>query len=134
MINLWADAFTLGTDYKKTFSEEVDKLIKQDLTVDFKNKIVQAITDAYVEQTGEIPDSYELTRLGTWIAVDKSRDPDKVRNTEYPVLSTGQIKLRWRRELVSDTVGDISDGSTHKINGKRKPKNYKVFGEYEGGY
>jgi hypothetical protein len=134
MKSLYENTFQLGTNFKATFTEEVDKLIAQDLTVEFKNKLVQGITDAYVDQTGEVPDSYELTRLATWIVEDKSRDPDKVTNTEYPVLSAGQIKLRQRRELVSEYISESSDSTKHKINGKRKPKSFKVFGEYEGGY
>jgi hypothetical protein len=134
MKSLYENTFQLGTNFKVTFTEEVDKLIAQDLTVEFKNKLVQGITDAYVDQTGEVPDSYELTRLATWIVEDKSRDPDKVTNTEYPVLSAGQIKLRQRRELVSEYISESSDSTKHKINGKRKPKSFKVFGEYEGGY
>jgi hypothetical protein len=134
MKSLYENIFSIGTDFKITFSNEVDKLIAQDLTVEFKNKLVQGLTDAYVDQTGKVPDSYELERLATWIVEDKSRDPDKVTNTEYPVLSTGQMKLRHRRELVNEHIAETSNSTKHKINGKRKPKNFKVFGEYEGGY
>jgi hypothetical protein len=134
MKSLYENIFSIGTDFKTTFSNEVDKLIAQDLTVEFKNKLVQGLTDAYVDQTGKVPDSYELERLATWIVEDKSRDPDKVTNTEYPVLSQGQIKLRHRRELVNEHIAETSNSTKHKINGKRKPKNFKVFGEYEGGY
>jgi hypothetical protein len=133
MKTLYENTFAIGTSYKETFVQEVDKLVKQDLTVEFKNKLVQGLTDAYVEQTGKVPDSYELQRLATWIVEDKSRDPDKVTNTEYPVLSAGQMKLRHRRELVSEYIAESSDSTKHKINGKRKPKSFKVFGEYEGG-
>ena len=132
MKTLFENKFIRGTDYK-TLSEEVSKLIKQDLTVEFKNKFIQAITDAYWEQTGELPSSYELERLATWLVVDKTNDPHKVSKTEFPILSEGQKKRRQRRELVSDTVGETSDSTKHRINGRRKPKNFKVFGEYGGG-
>jgi hypothetical protein len=134
MKTLYDGLFTTGTNYKETFTQKVDELVKQDLTVEFKNKLVQGLTDAYVEQTGKVPASYDLERLATWIVEDKSRDPDKVTNTEYPILSEGQVKLRQRREMVSEHIADTSSSTKHKINGKRKPKNFKVFGEYEGGY
>jgi hypothetical protein len=133
MITLYDSIFTQG-NYKETFSHEVEKLIKQDLTNDFKNKLIKALTDAYVEQTGKIPDSYELTRLATWLVEDKTRDPDKVTNTEYPILSEDQYRLRRRRELIYGHLEDTSSSGIHRINGKRKPKSFKVFGEYEGGY
>lgn len=133
MKSLYVGKFSSG-NYKTTFTEEVDQLVKQDLTPEFKNKIVQALTDVYIEETGKVPASFELDRLSTWIVEDKSRNPDKVTNTEFPVLSESQIKLRRRREMVSEHIAETSSSSTHKMNGKRKPKSFKVFGEYEGGY
>jgi len=134
MITLYENIFSIGTDYKTTFVQEVDKLIKQDLSVEFKNKLVKALTEAYIEQTGKIPDSYELSRLATWIVEDKTNDPHKVSKTEYPILSHDQYKLRKRREVVQGHIADTSSSGKHKINGKRSPKNFKVFGEYEGSY
>jgi hypothetical protein len=134
MKTFYENIFLKGTNYKATFSGEVDKLVKQDLTDEFKNKIIQALTDAYIEQTGEIPDSYQLSRLATWLVEDKENDPDKVTNTEYPILSESQLKLRKRREVVNQNIENTSDSGKHRLNGKRKPKNFKVFGEYEGGY
>jgi hypothetical protein len=134
MKTLYENIFVRGTDYKNTFVQEVDKLTKQDLTVEFKNKLIQGLTDAYVEQTGEVPDSYELSRLATWLVEDKENDPDKVTNTEYPILSESQIKLRKRREMPNQYLENTSSSGKHKLNGKKKPKNFKVFGEYEGGY
>jgi hypothetical protein len=134
MKTLFDNLFVIGTDYKATFTEEVDKLVKQELTNDFKNKLIQALTDAYIDQTGKVPDSIELSRLATWIVEDKTNDPHKVSKTEYPILSIDQMKTRWRRETVKEDIGDTSNSGKHKSNGKRYPKNFKVFGEYEGGY
>jgi hypothetical protein len=133
MITFYENIFTHG-NYKETFTKEVDKLVRQDLSDDFKNKLIKALTDAYIEQTGKVPDSYELTRLASWLVEDKTNDPDKVTNTEYPILSESQLKLRLRRETPHHAVENFSPSSRHKINGKKAPKNFKVFGEYEGGY
>lgn len=127
---MYEDAFTHG-NFKETFSECVDELIVQEFSEDFKIIMIQALTDAYVEQTGTVPDSHELSRLTTWLVVDKSNDPHKVSRTEYPVLSVHQQKLRARRELVNDNMENKSSSSKHRINGKRSPKSFKVFGEYE---
>lgn len=132
MEKLYEGKFRVGTDYMATFSEEVDKLITQDLTIEFKNKLIEGITDAYISQTGDIPDPYELTRLGTWLVTNKDDNHvDKVTREEYPVLSESQIKLRQRRELVSDRLDYKSESTQHRINGKRKPKVFKVFGQYD---
>lgn len=128
------DGLFLEGNYKETFSHEVDKLIQQDLTDDFKILLSRALTDSYIEQTGNVPDSIELSKLATWLVVDKSRDPDKVANTEYPILSDSQQKLRSRRERPNQTLERTSSSAMHRINGKRKPKKFKVFGEYDGAY
>lgn len=133
MKEMFKDKFAKGTDFKQSLIDQVDLLVKQELTVEFKNKLVQGLIDAYFEQTGKIPDSKQLDALATWIVVDKTNDPHKVSKTEYPVLSHGQIKRRQSRELVSDIIGETSESVKHKLNGTRKPKNFKVFGEYGGG-
>lgn len=131
MEKLYEGYFPIETDYKTTFKEEVDKLIAQELTVEFKNTLIQGLTDAYINQTDELPDEHELTRLGTWLVNDPTNNPHKVALEEYPVLSEGQFKFRQRRELVSDRLDKKSDSSKHRINGKRKPNTFKVFGEFE---
>lgn len=131
METIFSGKFSVG-DYKKAFVEEVDVLVKQDLTPEFKNKLIYAITETYWEETQRLPDSYELERLTTWLVEDKSRDPDKVTNTEYPILSDSQMKLRKRREFASEHLAEQSDSAVHKINGKKKPKAFRIFGDYEG--
>lgn len=134
MITLYDGMFQRGTDYKKAFTTEVDKLTAQNFTDEFKIKLIHLVTEAYFEQTGETPDSFELSRLTSWLVEDKENDPDKVTNTEYPILSESQIKLRKRRESASPYIESSSSSAKPKMNGSRKPKSFKVFGEYEGGY
>jgi hypothetical protein len=131
---MFDNLFIIGTDYKATFTLEVDKLVNQEFSNDLKIKLIQALTDSYIEQTGKVPDPKELSRLATWLVEDKTNDPDKITNTNYPILSDQQYMLRRRRELIYEQLGDTSSSGKHKINGKRYPKNFKVFGEYEGSY
>jgi hypothetical protein len=131
METIFSGKFTTP-QFKEAFVQEVDVLVKQDLTPDFKNKLIYALTETYWEETQRLPDSYELERLTTWLVEDKSRDPDKVTNTEYPILSDSQMKLRKRRELASEHLAEQSISSKHKINGKKKPKAFRTFGDYEG--
>ena len=95
--------FKLGTDYKKAFRRAVNELLEEKMPVVWKNKAVQDLTDAYITQTGEIPDSDQLHRLANYILRDDlaNKMPDKVSRTEYPFLSRGQLKLRLKRERAS---------------------------------
>lgn len=134
MTSLYENLFLPETDFKQTFTKQVDELIIQELSNEFKIKFVNALVEAYYEQTGRVPDPYELSRLATWLVVDTTNNPHKISNTEYPILSHDQLKLRQRRELVHGSICSLSDSGKHRMNGRRSPKNFKVFGEYEGGY
>jgi hypothetical protein len=130
-LTMYEGKFQRGTDYKTSFVEEAEKLMAQELTPDFKNKLLTLLTEEYMVQTGEKPDSKTLNKLATWVLEDKSKNAHKMSTTEYPVLSWDQQKLRWRRELVSPDIETKTTSSQYKINGKRKPKQYKNFGEVE---
>ena len=97
---MYASSFTPGTDYKNAFRLAVDKLVATKMPVPWRNKAIEDLTDAYITQTGEIPDSDELVRLANYILQDDFSDrlSDKVSRTEYPILSRGQYKVRLRRE------------------------------------
>lgn len=69
-------------------------------------KQVTDITEWYYDQTGKhYRNTYFLDLLGTYLLADTLRDKSthKVKQTEYPVLSHTQQKLRNRRE---SRVGD----------------------------
>lgn len=130
-VKLYEGLFQKGTNYKETFAEEVQKLDVQRLTVEFKCWIVKQLVESYFDQVGEYPDSFQLTELADWILLEYENEPDKVTNTEYPVLSKRQLMRRQIREFSNDEVEKWSSSGKHKINGKRKPKRFMVFGEYQ---
>lgn len=89
------------------FEKEVDYLLEQKEIPPVQDRIQQVydLCELYYKQTGRTPQSYQLDRLGSYILADVLRDKDvhKVKNTEYPILSPTQQKLRNRRE---NRVGD----------------------------
>ena len=49
----------------------VDKLVTIKMPVPWRNKAVEDFTEAYIIQTGETPDSGQLTRLANYIIHDR---------------------------------------------------------------
>ena len=116
---MYANSFSPGTDYKKAFRLAVDTLTETKMPVPWRNKAITDLTDAYIEQTGETPDSKQLTRLANYILQDdlSEKFPDKVTRTEYPFLSRGQTKLRLNRERAS---GELVNHTKGKKPSRRK--------------
>lgn len=79
---------------------------KELLPLETRIKQVEELTEAYFIETGKhYNNSYYLDMLGTYLLADTLRDKGthKVKQTEYPILSHTQQKLRNRRE---SRVGD----------------------------
>lgn len=122
MIDLYSERFSSG-DFKTAFMEDVSELVNDvNLPVRWRIKAVDDLIEAYVQQTDERPDAAQLHRLADYILRDELSDPhpDKVSNTEFPILSTGQIKLRHGREYSGGDVAHYSRDIKHKLNGTRK--------------
>lgn len=90
------------------FEKDVEILVatKELLPLETRLKQVLDITEWYYKETGKhYNNTYFLEMLGTYLLADTLRDKSthKVKQTEYPVLSYTQQKLRNRRE---SRVGD----------------------------
>lgn len=121
-------------DYKTIFREKVQELVSlKDIPVKHRNYLSDWLIEEYFAQVSEVPDSYDLQVLATWIVADYNSARNKVTKTEYPILSDGQQAYRKRREIPNNILDYHSTSSKHKINGKRSPKGFQVFGEYAGG-
>lgn len=124
--------FLVGTDYKLAFEQQVDKLVKKDIPDDdTRNHMVHILIESYFTQTGKLPDQLQLGRLTNFI-LDEERNshPDKVTLTEYPILTGYQLKTRRNREFANEYVDTFTISGQHRVSGKKKPKIFKVFGEY----
>ncbi|MED4841564.1 hypothetical protein P9695_14925 [Weizmannia sp. CD-2023] len=124
--------FKKGTDFKATFAEEVQKLVSKDVDdCEIRNKLVNVLVEAYLKQTDQRPDKYQLAILANWIlAEEKNKHPDKVTKTEYPILTSYQLKVRRRREFANENIENFTDSCQYRVSGKHKPKRFKVFGNY----
>lgn len=120
---MYNDVFQPWTDYKTTFVEKVDELLEQDMTLEFRKKAVHDLVEAYIFQTGKVPDGLQLSRLADYILKDDLNDPhpDKVTRTEYPILSSRQLRLRSGRELSDEMIENKTNDKKHKLNGRRRP-------------
>ena len=94
--------------YRDKFEKDVEKLleIKEILPYETRYKQVEDLTEWYYSMTGKrYTNSYYLDLLGSYLLADELRDKSthKVKQTEFPILSHTQQKLRNRRE---SRVGD----------------------------
>lgn len=118
-----------ATDYKTEFNEAVTDLIAKGIADRAERMIaVQALTDAYIDSTGEQPDPTELERLTDYILREELLDPDpyKIAHTEYPFMSERQLDLRRDREMsatAAETVG--VDGQNYRRPKRRQRTDYE---------
>lgn len=101
-----------ATDYKSEMKSYVEslhaKVSAREITTAEAQGIVQGLTDAYVESTGERPDYRILERLGTVLLYDTYSDTyqDKMTRDEYPIESPTQETRRVEgRHQAKDIVG-----------------------------
>ncbi|MGF9741621.1 hypothetical protein ABEX38_30085 [Priestia megaterium] len=89
----------LDTDIEKVVA------VKELPPLDVRKQQIEYLIEYFWKVTGRKPKSYQLERMADYILADTLRDKatHKVKQTEYPVLSFTQMKLRNRRER---RVGD----------------------------
>ncbi|QGG47685.1 hypothetical protein [Heliorestis convoluta] len=123
---MYEDKFYPDGEYKQEFEEEVDVLIKKEQPLPWRIEAVKILTDIYVQRIGEMPESKQLERLANYILSDelKDRHPDKVANTEYPIFSDVQLKVRQRREVAFEKLEQMATNARDRKPKKQK-KSYK---------
>lgn len=126
--------FMKGTNYQQTFTEEVDRLLKsQPLpTAEERSQISNQLIEEYFTAIEETPPAKELSRLTDWILRDSTNNPDKVTTEEYPIFTELTSWRRGNREWSDGNIEHRTVSTQHKIQGKRKPKQFRTFGEYGG--
>lgn len=125
--------YSFAGNYKARFNEEVTKLIEINNMSGFANRTekmaeIQQLIDAYVVQTGEIPESSELERLTDAILSDELKSTYRAKATaaEYPFLSDRQLLTRNNSETpISAAHYHGSNGSDYRIPTKRKRSWYE---------
>lgn len=109
------------------FEQQVDLLLIQKELPDVQTRCKQVydLCEWFYKETGRIPQSYQLERLGNYLLADELRDKSthKVKHTEYPVLSHTQQKLRNRRE---SRVGDDNLDFIYNKEVENNPNHFKV--------
>ena len=112
-------------DYKVKFEEYVDKLEQNRIeNRSTRMYLVGLLCERYILLTGERPDSYQLNRLAGIILyeyMEGDSHPDKVTNTDFPILTESQTRRRHSGE-----VGDAPfltmghDGRGYSVPVRRK--------------
>lgn len=112
-----------GEDFKESFRQKTTDLVRDKILLyipkEHKISLLDKLIEDYVQETGQVPPSYSLTLLTTWLLHESENNPDKVTKEEYPVFSESQLKHRLKRELPTEYLDKTSDSSKHKISGRR---------------
>lgn len=117
-------------NYKVRLEREVTKLLAtldeegNPPIVEDRKKMIDALFDAYIEQTGDIPDGVQVQRLGNWLLLEemKNNHPDKVTRQEYPFMTKRQLRTRYKRERADEQIPETH--TQQKYLGGRKQSNY----------
>ncbi|MDC3413920.1 hypothetical protein [Terrihalobacillus insolitus] len=123
------DGIFIG-NYKVRLEREVTKLLAtlddegNPPTIEDRKKLIDALFDAYIDQTGEVPDGVQVQRLGNWLLLEemKNNHPDKVTRQEYPFMTKRQLRTRYRRERADEQIPETH--TKQKYLGGRKQSNY----------
>jgi hypothetical protein len=96
-------------DFDTSFRRSINALFKSNEPMEYKNSEVERMIEGYVAATGEYPSETFLEMLADVLLSDMLRDNDmtKIQKTEYPILSTNQMKRRNQYALIR---GRISHG------------------------
>lgn len=91
-------------------------------TIRERKYIIEALLEAYVNQTGRQPDGVQAQRLGNWLLLEQLTDshPDKVTREEYPFLTKRQLRTRYFRERADDTIPETHTRQKY-LGGTRSP-------------
>lgn len=77
-------------------------------SMDDRKKMVTALIDEYLAETGQVPLGPQIQRLANWLLYESLTDknPDKVTKEEYPILTKRQLKVRCRRERANEHIAE----------------------------
>lgn len=93
-------------DYDISFRRSIRQLTKESLSTSEITVETDEMIDQYLDDTGEIPSDSYLELMADAILNEELSDasPDKVTNTEYPILGDKQIRSRRRSEVPLNVV------------------------------
>jgi hypothetical protein len=103
----------VSCDYKSKFRAIIDDLFARAKRGEpeladrqSRMRLIEALTNAYITQTGERPDHTQLDRLATLILREELTDDDpyKMSHEEDPILSDTQRGRRYKREKTKEDV------------------------------
>lgn len=114
-------------NYKERMEEEVSRLLSlmdtngSPPSIEARKSIIVALTDAYIEQTGKLPEGNQVQRLGNWLLLEYLTDnhPDKVTREDYPFLTKRQLRTRYRRERADENIPETLTAQKY-LGGKKQ--------------
>lgn len=119
-------------DYKTRLGKEVTQIMALKTedgippSVEVRKAIINAVFDAFIEQTGKSPDGVQVQRLANWLLLEDltNNHPDKVTREDYPVLTKRQLRTRYHREKADENIPETHTTQSY-LGGKKQP-HYKI--------
>ena len=100
-------------EYKKRvreLSEELCKIKREDLPPqEVINRVVECITEEYINHMEEYPDNYTLYRLSDFILLDYIKSVHKKKSDKNAFYTEKQTVRRANREFLIDTNDSLFD-------------------------
>jgi hypothetical protein len=120
-------------DYKTKLHEDITQLQQATKRGELPRQVrlvkIEALTEDYYANTGEMPDAVALERLADLCLYEELTDPnpDKMTDEEYPFMGEHQFDRRDNRESVvgSDIENSPADGRKHLKPTKRVRTDYE---------
>lgn len=115
------------------FRERVDVLLETVPTLDERKKIIEDLNEECYQTLGKFLAPDILERLGDWLLheIHADKSTNKVKKSEYPILSKYQLKRRSRKNVLMADENSLSVLSHHLKNHStlRNKNRVELWGE-----
>ena len=115
--------FTTENHYQE-FNKYAQELISKEIPKENRIQEIEELINSYVEDTNERPPAFALEKLANFLLKEhlSDKNPDKLSNSLYPVLSERQQRTRDEKEFVKclSTLDYINLRKTSKLHNLSK--------------
>lgn len=125
--------FTNAETYKREMERSVSFLVglSEGVSIEIESRIeaCNALIDAYVNQTGTVPEPNQIQMLANWLLLEEltNTHPDKVTREEYPIMNKRQLRKRYERERCNENIEE----GTSNVGAFPKAKQTQLFRRQE---
>lgn len=115
------------------YVRKVEELVRLDLGLEERFKLIESLNDDYFEEVGESLPSFLLEMLGTWCLKETYSDKrtNKVAVEEFPILTESQLLRRKRKTVHIEKEYVLETLNYHLRNNSSTSKRPETVGRTE---